>query len=143
MSSTCSSDEAVVANARNRADYIIAEIKADYARFMMEYGTGKVVLTHSVVKTFEQKWLKSCSALEDIIFTLSLDPSKAAVIPLVQVILDEVKVLINENVFMMDKYLVPESDAMLVETPEEQKVREREERRKRMERFQGGEHLDN
>jgi hypothetical protein len=54
---------------------------------------------------------------------------------------DELKALIEENVFMMDNYLVDKGDAPVVETHEEQKTREREERRKRMEAHQKGEHL--
>jgi hypothetical protein len=141
MSSTCSSDD-VIDNARSKADYARNEIKSDYARFMMEYGTGNVVLTHSVVATFRKKWEKQLADLENMLFTLTLDPTKAGCVPQVQAMLDELRALIEENVFMMDNYLVDKGDAPVVETPEEQKAREREERRKRMEAFQKGEHLE-
>ncbi len=140
MSLTCSSDE-VIANARVKADYARDEIKSDYARFMMEYGTGNVVLTHSVVATFRKKWEKQLADLENMLFTLTLDSSKAGCISQVQAMVDELKALIEENVFMMDNYLVDKGDAPVVETPEEQKAREKEERRKRMEAYQKGEHL--
>lgn len=131
------SDEDVIRKAQVDADYLTNEIKSDYARFMMEYGTGKVVLTHSVVDTFRKKWIKSLSRIEDIIFALELDPRKVHLKPRVEDILKQLNDLITENIFFMDKYLVPEGDIPVQETPEEVKARAREERRKRMKEFTG------
>lgn len=140
MSSTPSSED-VLEGARGKAEYIKAEIWGEFNKLARGFDDGSTRLTPSFLTMWEKKWRDECRPLEDIIFTLGLNPAGQASVPAVQAILKEVTDLIQMTMDSL-KYHAVSPEAAAAAPPEptvDEKERAREERRRRMANFQGQE----
>ncbi len=121
MNSSPSSSEEVLDKARNHAEYI------------------KQGLWAAFLKTWEAKWRKECHILDDMAFTVGLDPRTKLLVPKVEEIRGEVEELIQTALKSFSYYAVsPEAAAQAEpEKTMDEAERAREERRKRMAKFRG------
>ncbi len=134
MNSNSSSNEPeVVTVARAKAEYLKAEMMAEFKRFE----SGEVELTPTALKVFEKKWLNEAKVIEDRVFAASITPASQPYVPTLQGILDDVQAFARTYVNALAHYhAVPGGEAPAEKT-ESEKEREREERRKRMAKFRG------
>ncbi len=139
MSSTPSSSEPeIISVARDKADYIKAEMMAEFKRFE----AGETQLTPPGLKIFEDKWAKELSELENRIFTVNLSPETQPFAPALEKTLKELKGFMDMYLKALKYHYVPEGSAAPPEDAEDEKARKRAERKARMEKFKRGEKPD-
>ena len=136
MNSTPSSED-VLEHARGKAAYIKAEIWGEFNKLARGFDDGSTRLTPGFLEMWERKWKEACRPIEDLIFTMSLNPTTQGPIPAVQAVLKEVTDLIQMTIDSMKYYAVSPDAAAPPEQTTDEKERAREERRRRMARFQG------
>lgn len=139
MSSSPSSSEEVLGKVRNHADYIKQGLWAEFNSLAKGFESGATQLTPAFLKTWESKWRKECKVLDDLAFTVSLDPRTKALAPKVEEIRGEVEELIQTALKSFSYYAVSPEAAAQVEPEKtmDEAERVREERRKRMAKFRG------
>jgi hypothetical protein len=138
MSSTPSSED-ILEGARAKAAYVKAEIWGEFNKLARGFDDGSTRLTPGFLAGWEKKWKDACRPIDDIIFTMGLNPATQGFIPAVQAVLKEVTDLIQMTMDSM-KYYAVSPEVAAAATPEptmDEKERAREERRRRMAQFQG------
>jgi hypothetical protein len=139
VNSTPSSNEPeIVSVARAKAEYIKAEMMAEFKRL----DAGETQLTPAVVKTFERKWKGELKELDDRIFTASVSPGAEAYVSPLEEMRKELAGFIDQYIQALTYHYVREGNEAPAEPAEDEKARQRAERRARMEKFQRGEKPD-
>lgn len=139
MNSTPSSSEPeIVAVARAKAEYVKAEMMAEFKRL----DAGETQLTPAVVKTFERKWKGELKELDDRIFTASVSPPAQAYVGALEEMRKELAGFIDQYLQALTYHYVREGREAPLEATADEKERQRAERRARMEKFQRGDKPD-
>jgi hypothetical protein len=139
VSSTSGSAEPeIVGVARAKAEYIKAEMLAEFKRLDVD----ETQLTPAVVKTFQGKWEKELNELDQRVFAASLSPDSQPHVPALQELLSELRSFVETYVKALSYHYVPEGAEAPAEPAEDEKARRRAERKARMEKFKRGEKPD-
>ena len=139
MSSTSGSAEPeIIGVARAKAEYIKAEMMAEFKRF----DAGETQLTPAVVKTFERKWEKELKELDDRVFAATLSPDSQPYVAPLRELQSELRSFVETYVKALAYHYVPEGAEPAAEPAADDKARQRAEREARMEIFMRGEKPD-
>ena len=133
-----SNEPEIVAVARAKAEYIKAEMMAEFKRL----DAGETKLTPAVVKTFQSKWEKELNELDQRVFAASLSPDSQPYVAPLKEMQSELASFVETYVKTLSYHYVPEGAEAAPETPEDEKARKRAERKARMEKFMRGEKPD-